>query len=228
MLASAFALCGAVASASEVGSDGAPLNGMAPLYVHMAPADLRAASAALTLPRVPANKAWYANWIMVVGSSPSVSHQMFVQIGLIRRPDQDVKLHVFVASQETDQRIAYREVGTTSDGTHRFVISQDRDRFALSIDGKAVLALNLPELAKAPRAYVEIGPEVFAEGDALAGSVQYAAIDDGDDWKPMRGNELCRYENHGTVLLHRNRRWIASGRFNRSLPSQFRGTCANI
>lgn len=201
---------------------------MAPLYVHFAAGDERAASARLTLPAATANKGWYANWIMLVGQSSAAAHQMFVQIGLIRRPDQDSKLHVFVAWQGAGPSITYRQVGTTSDAPHRLAITQERSSFSLLEDGRTIAALSLPELAQAPRAYVEIGPEVFAEGDALSGGVLSAALSDGKDWKPVRSADLCRYENHGTVLRYSDGQWNAGGRFDRSLPSAFQGSCADI
>lgn len=227
-VASALVLCGAGANANEVGSDGAPLNGMAPLYVHVARGDQRAASATLTLPAVRGNKGWYANWIMLVGQSSALSHQVFVQIGLIRRPDQDSKLHVFVAWQGANPRITYRQAGTASDVPHRFAIAQDRSSFALLEDGRTIDEIRIPELAQASRTYVEIGPEVFAEGDALSGSVLFAALNGGNSWKSLQTAHLCRYENHGTVLRYASGRWNASGRFDRRLPSEFHGVCANV
>lgn len=201
---------------------------MAPLYFHIAPGLHRAASATLTLPAVRSNKSWYCNWIMLVGSAPSVSHQIFVQIGLIRLSDTDPLLRVFVASQGDAQSVTYEQFGTTTEGVHRFVIAQDGDTFALLMDGKPVKLLNMPILAEAPHAYVEIGPEVYGEGDTLSGSVLYAAIGDGADWTALRSAKACRYENHGTVLLRGDDRWSASGKFDRTLPSRFLGFCGDI
>lgn len=201
---------------------------MAPLYFHIAPSRHRAASATLTLPAVHSNKSWYCNWIMLVGSTPSVPHQIFVQIGLIRLSDADSQLRVFVASQGDAQHVTYEQFGATTEGVHRFTIAQNGTVFALSMDGKPVKLLNLPILAEAPHAYVEIGPEVYAEGDTPSGSVLYAGIDDGADWRAFPTAEVCRYENHGTILLRQGDRWSASGTFDRRLPSNFLGYCGDI
>lgn len=165
---------------------------------------------------------------MLVGHDPSVAHQMFVQIGFIRRPDQDSKLHVFAAWQGTSSQITYRQIGTIADGPHRFAIAEDGDAFLLMADGRTIAVVDLPELAQAAGAYVEIGPEVYAEGDALSGSVLYAAINEGEGWTSLQSAGLCRYENHGTMLRYSDGQWNAGGRFDRRLSSAFHGSCAGI
>lgn len=228
MLALAFVLCGAVALATETGSDGAPLNGMAPLYVHVAPGKQRALSATLTLPAVASNKAWYANWIMLVGTSGAVPHQMFVQVGLIRRPDEDKYQHLFLAWQEIGNRIVFRQLGVLAGRVHRFSIAQNGNAFSLLADGRTVAQLALPRLAHAQRTYAEIGPEVYAEGDALSGVVRYAAVQSGAAWLPVNGPGACHYQNHGTVLKYSNGEWRARGQFDRHQPSTFHGSCSGI
>lgn len=138
----AVASCAAGAYAQQTG-------GIAPLYAHAPRASQRAASATLTLPNVASNKSWYANWIMLVGESRAVGHQMFVQIGMIRRPSADPRLHLFIAWHEAGAaNLEYRQYGHLADGVHRFSITQNADRFSLLADGKEVARLRLPVLAE--------------------------------------------------------------------------------
>lgn len=225
LLASAFAICSAGASAAETGSDGAPLNGMAALYVPLPHAGIRAATATITLPAIRSNKAWYANWIMLVGQSPTVPHQMFVQIGLIRRPTEGDTLHVFTAWQGAGRKISYDELSVVRDTVHRFAIVQNGDDFTLTCDGKAIAALKAPQLAHAIRKYVEIGPEVYAEGDALSGAIHFAALESGQTWRQVGRSDACHYDNHGVHVVYRNGSWVAAGRFDRRIPSAYRGNC---
>lgn len=225
----ALVLSTAAAGAQQTGSDGRPLGGMAPLYVHAPRSAQRVASATLTLPIVPSNKSWYANWIMLAGESPGTGHQLFAQVGMIRRPKADPRLHLFVAWQGTDPSlIEYRQYGHLAEGIHRFSIAQNGESIALFADDREVARLRLPPLARAPRAYFEIGPEVEAEGDALAGSIVHAAWRTSAGWDAASDRWLCRYENHGVFLRYEHGYWKAHGRFNRALPSGYDGACEEI
>lgn len=220
--AAAVASCAADAYAQQTG-------GIAPLYAHAPRASQRAASARLTLPNVASNKSWYANWIMLVGESPAVGHQMFVQIGMIRRPSTDPRLHLFIAWHEAGAaNLEYRQYGHLTDGVHRFSIAQNADRFSLLADGKEIARLRLPVLARASRTYFEIGPEVYAQGDALAGDIVDAAWRTAWGWDAASDEHVCRYNNHGVYLRYDRGRWSAHGRFDRNAPSAFDGSCAAI
>ncbi|MHB8178824.1 MAG: hypothetical protein ACYDA5_06720 [Vulcanimicrobiaceae bacterium] len=202
---------------------------MAPLYISLAHGQRRAVAATLSLPAVAANASWYANWIMIVGEPTGTPHQIFVQIGLVRRPDINKRLHVFIASQDVHQQhLVYRQLAAVSNSTHRFVIAQNGDVFTLLADGREVQRIQMPTLANATRAYAQIGPEVFAQGDALSGNVLYAATYAHHEWHPVDTQDVCRYENHGVSLHYVDGIWMARGWFNRRLPSTFQGNCGAV
>ena len=201
----------------------------APLYVHAPRAAQRVAAATLTLPNVPSNRSWYANWIMLAGESPAIGHQLFVQIGMIRRATDDPRLHVFVAWRGADSSgIEYRQYGHLAEGAHRFSIAQNAESFALFADDREIVRLRLTPLAHAARAYFEIGPEVEAEGDMLSGEILAAAWRTSAGWNGAGDQQLCRYENHGLSLRYEHGAWSAHGRFDRALPSAYSGACYGI
>src|SRR5690242_7812876 len=120
----------------------------APLYVHAPRTVQRAASATLTLPNVPSNRSWYANWIMLAGESPAIDHQLFVQVGMIRRAKDDPRLHVFVAWRGAGAAgIEYRQYGHLTEGAHRFSIAQNAESFALFADDREIARVRLTPLA---------------------------------------------------------------------------------
>lgn len=219
---------GAAASTSETGSDGLPLNGMAPLYAALPKSGHRAVSADITLPEVAANTHWYANWVMIVGRPAGAAHDAFVQVGLIRRPDQDRLLHVFCAWQsEHEPRLEYRQLHTVSDRPHRFAIEQAGDVFVLVADGRELMRMRMPGLGSA-HTYAQIGPEVYAEGESLSGNVLYVATSSDNVWKRVGNSNTCRYENHGVSLRMSGRVWTSTGQFDRKQPSSFKGNCSDI
>lgn len=221
---------GAAASARQLGSDGKPFNGIALLYAHLpSREDGAGVDATLELPAIPTNQSWYANWIMVVGQSPDMAHQTFVQIGLIRRPHVNAGLHLFIASQrEKQNHIRYRQLGRVPDGMHRFAIARSGDAFVLWADNREVARISMPALSIASRLYAQVGPEVYAQGDRLSGIIAYAGVEQNGAWRRLEGHNLCRYSNHGLILTVRHSVWSGSGRFDRRLPSGFKGDCHAI
>lgn len=224
----ALVCSGAVAGATETGSDGLPLNGMAPLYFPLPMSGDKAVSAVLALPEVSANKHWYANWIMIVGQPDGAAHDAFVQVGLIRRPDQNRSPYIFCAWQAQEQpRIEFRQLHTVADTPHRFTIAQTQRFFVLIVDGREAMRLRMPSLARA-HAYAQVGPEVFGEGDALSGEVLYAATGSEHLWKRVGEPDSCRYENHGVSLRITGAAWASTGHFDRNEPSGFKGNCKGL
>jgi hypothetical protein len=225
----AVILCRPVGRADEVGSDGKPLNGMAPVYAAFPSAPgRRSVSADVTLPRVATNKQWYGNWVMIVGTARGAQHQAFVQVGVIRRPgvaNGDVR--AFVAWQGPDDRtITYHEYDAPSEAVFRLRIEeQPGATFVCTIDGR-----KLGEAVMIPfaTAYAQVGPEVYAEGDTLSGSVAQIAVSSGGDSRFVHGSQACRYTNHGVSLVPNGSHYDAAGSFDRRKPSAFVGDCSGI
>ena len=229
MLAVALLSCTSVASTNETGSDGLPLNGMAPLYFTLPNGTDRAVSTLITLPELPTNKHWYANWVMIVGRPNGATHDAFVQVGLIRRPDQSRLPYVFCAWQTEQQpRIQFQQIHLTADGPHRFTILQIQNTFALIADGREVMRVPMSSLAQTHTTYAQVGPEVYAEGEALSGNVLYAAVSSNNIWKRVGEPDACRYENHGVLLRRTGEVWVSTGRFDRTQPSGFKGRCDHL
>jgi hypothetical protein len=223
----AVVACIAASRADRLGSDGKILNGMAPLYAPFPPGQgPRGVRAEVTLPLVPSNKQWYANWVMIVGTAPSAKHQIFVQVGIIRRPGSFDGVRSFVSWQGPDDTtIGYREYDTVPDGKHELRIQETPAGFAPMVDGKPIgeaIAIRFSS------AYAQVGPEVYAEGDRLSGSVFGASVSSGAAVNELSGSHACHYENHGVVLVANGATYSASGVFMRSLPSAFIGVCSGI
>lgn len=229
-MAVTLVFCGASASAGQIGSDGKPLNGIALLYAHLpSRQDGAGVDATLALPAVPSNASWYANWIMIVGQSPGMAHQTFVQIGLIRRPPVARGLHYFIAWQRAKEHaVRFRQLARVSEGAHRFAIARSRNGFVLWADNREIERIDMPSLAAATRVYAQVGPEVYAQGDAASGIITYIGIEQHGGWRPFNPRKPCRYANHGLMLRRRNDRWVAAGRFENGLPSGFHGDCRGI
>ena len=218
-------------SATMVGSDGKPLNGMAPLMVVFpahSPPQKRVVSAILTLPRISSNRSWYANWVMITGYSPTdSSQQVFVQVGLIRQPQKNDALHLFIAFQRpTDGKsIHFVDLGKVAEGAHHFSIALDSsNEVNAEMDGRLV---EKPLHIDMKDAYAQIGPEVHAEGDTLSGSIRNPDVMAGTVHTLINPANVCYFDNRGVRLIPTRRgAYVASGSLNQLLPSSFRGKCA--
>lgn len=214
------------AGAAEVGSDGQPLNGMAPLYAPFSSSQRRTIEARLTLPEEKTNKDWYANWVMIVGSTPASKHQVFVQVGAIRRPGVYKGARVFIATQDIyDSKIRYFEFGALTEGEHTFAIVGRGARYTMFADGKQV---GIPLIIAFVHAYAEVGPEVYAQGDRLVGDVRAVVAHSGESRIALQGGDVCRYLNHGAELVFDRGVYHAHGMFDRKKASRFEGNCAGI
>ncbi|HVA29530.1 MAG TPA: hypothetical protein VNF68_15215 [Candidatus Baltobacteraceae bacterium] len=215
-----------VAHADELGSDGRLLNGMAPLYVPFPGTSSRSVRADLTLPDRSANKQWYSNWAMIVGTANGASHQVFVQVGLIRRPGQYAGIRAFLAWQSAaDTSIHYSELAPLADATHLVELRETASGFAAYIDSRPVGPIIAMPFATA---YAQIGPEVYAEGDALAGTVRNVVVASGSTIDRISGSNFCYYINHGVALAFSDGSYVATGTFSRNKPSRFAGDCTGI
>lgn len=223
----ATALLSTAAQATETGSDGKILNGMAPLYVPFPGSAERVVRAALTLPEYKSNKNWYSNWVMVVGTAKGASHAVFVQVGIIRRPGEYEGARTFIAWQNaSDSSVNYQEYGSVGDGSHTIEIKETSSGFTFFVDEKPV---GSPIAIPFTKAYAQVGPEVYAEGDTLVGAEQNITIGSGSTKKNVVGDNVCRYINHGVQLSPgTDGAFTASGIFTRSEPSQFLGDCTGI
>lgn len=211
-----------VCSAEEVGSDGLRLNGMAPVYAQIRnPINVQAT---LLLPNVPTNSSWYSNWIMIVDRPTPNSHASFIQIGLIRNVQRH-GLQAFVSYQGRDDlQISYKTVASNvSEGAHTFRIRQVERNVVFSMDGRIV---NYLTFAVRRNAYLQAGPEVFAEGDRASGVL--SAIETEQRLVLPTSPSICRYENHGISLMPSGDKFIAFGIFNRAKRSGFLGNCSGF
>ena len=201
------------------------LNGMAPLYAPFPGPTSRFVSADLTLPESQSNKDWYCNWVMIVGTAQGTTHAVFVQVGLMRRPGHYKGTKIFVAWQNpTDPNIGYREYDDVGDGHHVAEIRETDRGYTFAVDGTTVGSpIAMPFVTE----YAQVGPEVYAEGDSLVGTVQHATVGSGSQMKAISGDDTCRYVNHDVRLTPGiDDEFSASGVFDRTKPSKFLGDCS--
>ncbi|MHB8140186.1 MAG: hypothetical protein ACYDHD_02840 [Vulcanimicrobiaceae bacterium] len=199
---------------------------MAPLYIPFAPGSNHRVEAELILPAVPANKSWYANWVMIVGQANNSAHPVFFQAGEIRRPGVYHGEHVFIAWQgATDKHVVYRDLNPLGQGMHNVAIVEKRNTFTAFVDGKPVgFSMKIPML----KPYAQIGPEVYAQGDTLSGTVEKVRVSANGRRTNVDPATVCHYKNHGVALSHNGSTFIASGTFDQLRESGFTGECAGI
>lgn len=173
-------------------------DGMIPLYAMFPGAGAFSARARLTLPRVASNTGWYGNSVMIIGPDPDGGRPPFVQAGLARDPAHP-GLRAFLSWRRSGRdEIAVEETREIPDGEHLVAIRQTPRGFVATVDGHA---LDRPVSLRAGALYAQFGPEVDVARDALSGSLERIVVAGGGLSAPIRGDNACRYQNRGTLLV---------------------------
>lgn len=175
--------------------------------------------------------------------------QTFAQIGLIRRPQVDAKLRVFLAYQPASRLIVglastgpaglksyvvrpaspralvYREIAVVSNRAHQFEIAQHGDGFAFKMDGK-IVRFNLSLDTSEP--YAQIGAEVSSPGELASGTFHRISIEDRSRTRYRAQSAACRSEDAGVHLVVAGDGFSAEGAFRADSHPIFVGDCAGI
>jgi hypothetical protein len=197
---------------------------MAPAYLPFPGQDDITITAILTLPLASRNKDWYCNWLMVVGRAENVDHQVFAQVGEIRRPTAYSDEHAFISWQtEADRMIHYRDLGALSDRPHRFSLFRLGNDFLARIDDGEPMAISALSISSA---YAQVGPEAFADGDNISGTVESVQTSSKYIKRSFNMSNACRLVNRGVSLVPRGSALVASGQVDDSKGSKFIGDCS--
>ncbi|HVA29330.1 MAG TPA: hypothetical protein VNF68_14200, partial [Candidatus Baltobacteraceae bacterium] len=117
-----------------------------------------------------------------------------------------------------DTSIHYSELAPLADATHLVELRETASGFAAYLDSRPVGPIIAMPFATA---YAQIGPEVYAEGNALAGTVRNVVVASGSTIDRASGSNVCHYINHGAALAFSDGSYVATGTFSRNKPSRF-------
>jgi hypothetical protein len=177
--------------------------------------------ARLTLPDVPSNRHWFADWVMIIDKK---DRRRTVQIGLMRRPEFDHRLRVYIGYSAPGQRWHYQDF-RIAEGPHSVAITRDGDRFSFQIDGelqqtRAVLGMDLP--------YAQVGAQISNRADAISGVVAQLLAGPHGGLMPVELLDICRYDNHGLTFVNRNGDIVATGAYGPGLATGYHGNCSTL
>ena len=203
----------------------------------------RYVSARLVLPAIASNRGWYATWIMIDGTQPGNSGTAFAQVGLIRRPEIDSSLRVFIAFKKipdskpialpngsglqtftvplsAPRHIDYEDVAIVSEVKHTVSIEQRGTTFIFRLDGRL---LKFPLSINLGTPYVQLGSEVSHPGDLASGNLSDIHVGQG---RPRDGvPDYCSYSFGGLGLRSAANGFVSTGTFDPNIHSSLRGRC---
>jgi hypothetical protein len=172
-----------------------------------------------SLPRMPFNKGWYADWFTIT-KKPATSLKVppFLQVGLIRSPDTEFALQPFVALKPYDKGVALHVLGTVSDGSHRIAFESSKGSLTFSVDGKVRYQVPVHALfGSAERStYLQIGHELSVQDDYAKGSIRDVAFSSGANVRLAAldmGILACSFSSNGVSWKPSANSLIASGKF---------------
>jgi hypothetical protein len=178
-------------------------------------------SGTLTLDRIPANRSWYCNWLMLAARRDEQLDQPFVQAGFIRWAANGYRLSAFIAQGHDGRRIDFDDLALLDDGPHDVELRGSGGVLHVVIDGKDLRTVKLSSLFDAnDRVYGQIAGEVHMPGDSLRASfTRLTEAPDTGTPRPYAGT--CRRYDRGLHLERRGNVLVVIGRFDASAESGF-------
>jgi hypothetical protein len=175
--------------------------------------------ARLTLPDVSKNRHWFADFVMIVDRDEPANN---VQIGLMRRPEIDHRLRVYMSYSRPGHARQYRDF-PVAEGPHSVAIARDGTHFSFQVDAEpqpdqAAVTMGSP--------YVQILAQISNPSDAVSGIVSQLLTGPRHGLTPIELSNACRYDNKGLIFDYRDGVLVASGAFDPSVPSDYRGDCS--
>jgi len=175
--------------------------------------------ARLTLPDEPKNRHWFTDWAMIVDRDEPANT---VQIGLMRRPEIDHRLRVYIEYSRPGHVRQYRDF-PVAEGPHSVAITRDGTRFSFQVDAEqqpdqAALTMGSP--------YIQVGAQISNQSDTLSGIVSQVLTGPRHGLAPIDLSNVCRYDNKGLTFVYRDGVLVATGAFDPSLRSDYQGDCS--
>ena len=221
----AFVLAGSPVVPKQIPNEPDVPNGTAVAYVKGPLSGSYSLAGTLTLDRVPSNRSWYCDWLMVVGNRKNSGRQPFIQVGLMRWARNNYRLSAFVAKSNARGGIDYADAGILSDGAHAVAMHARNGAIHLEVDGREVGAYRLASLfAKDDALYGQLAGEVVKAGNRIMGTIRAVTIaTHGEQPRPYTGT--CRYDDRGLHLETTRFGLIAGGMLDPARKSGFTGAC---
>ncbi len=172
-------------------------NGTAVAYVKGPLVGRFSLAATLTLDRMPANRSWYCDWLMVAGQRMHSKAQPFVQVGLMRWAQNGYRLSAFIAKSNDRGGIDYRDAGILRDGPHAVAMRARKGWIDFAVDGRGIGSYPMRLMfAKNDVLYGQLAGEAVKAGDRVAGTIHAVEIAaHGEQPHPFTGK--CRYDDRG-------------------------------
>jgi len=182
-----------------------------------------------SLPRMPFNGGWYANWITYTAKPTAlVPFPPFIQVGLIRTRERDFALQPFVAMLPHGKSVTLHTYDSISNGPHRLSLESKGGMLAFDVDGAEKYRTPGRDIV-APgvaTAYLQIGHELSAQDDRAKGSIRALAFSYGSKTAlaALDTHALaCSFSSNGVVWKTAPAALIATGKFDAAVADV--GTC---
>ena len=173
----------------------------------------------LTLARVPANRSWYASWIMLLpyGDAGNVP---FAQVGLIRWAGSGYRLTPFAAYRVRGSALQFVPSSRVlPDGPHRATVARHGSQVTLYVDGVPYLSIDAATiLQRGQSSYFQLGAEVYAQHDAVSGSIADITVRERGARVPY--TPVCEYAADGLAFSYADGTWTAHGTFDANKPQR--------
>ncbi len=183
-------------------------------------------SAAVSLPKRSLNRSWYCSWLMILPVTRE-PHPPFVQVGIIRRPDDGNKLTPFVATSASGQPVASYDddampkIADDAQG-HRVQVRVGFSSVVLKLDGRTLTEFSRFPYFPAGRYrtfYAQLGGEVSEHGDSVSGTVSSIEIHDENNPSSKTYQPRCGFQDDGLQLRNIESGYAAFGVFG-GVPSR--------
>lgn len=169
-----FAFAGAACSGPSQPNHTDPMHAIAIAYVRKPLAAGFSIEGTFALPRVAHNRGWYAEWFTYTGKlSQMLPNPPYVQVGLIRSPEERSLLQAFVAARPRGGNAGLRTLGVLSDRPHHLAFTSQDGVLAFAVDGKTLYREADADFftRDATDTYLQLGHELSQTRDVAQGTI---------------------------------------------------------
>jgi hypothetical protein len=177
-----------------------------------------------SLPRLPFNGGWYAEWLTYTAKpTRQIPLPPFLQVGLIRTRERDLAVEPFVAQLRRGETAQLRTFATIGNGPHRIGLQSAGGMLSFDVDGVVQYRVATRDItatgADAP--YLQIGYELSAPDDRAQGSIRALAFSYGSrtDLRALDTAGLaCTFSSNGISWQTAPAALVAAGKFDAAMP----------
>jgi hypothetical protein len=171
-------------------------------------------SADTRLDRQSKNSSWYCSWLIFTDIEKSAP---FLQVGLIRLPENNFRLTPFITTQRVGEKLYFRDLRyDLAEGFHTIWIRRVQDFIFLGVDSKELYqARERDFFPTQSRRYLQIGAEVVRPLDSIYSEFKNLKLD-GRPYEPK-----CAFADRGIAFQDDQLGFFVSGQFVSSKPRYF-------